>query len=231
MIKLKRTSIAVGLLLVTSFAAPTGTALAEEQTKGKQGAGSTGELKLLSEEQYELYKDKMESKINIGLSKKEASSAVISEYELGSSEETNNSSGNSAKATDPWNIMDSPSDRNGHTNPIRYGWKGNGPNCDGGFGYAKYSVKHNINSVDLVAKTVRRGTPHYHSHPRGPRFIGHIVGEAPNGVYIDEKIIVGSNRDTYSYCMQSNSPDGLRVGVITAYCEGKKLCPSEVNRI
>lgn len=129
----------------------------------------------------------------------------------------------------PWLIMDEPSDKNGNAIPVRRGKRGTGGEFAGGFGYEKFSVKHNVTSLEVVRAAITRGSIVPKPERQGINYEGHLVGQAPNGVNVDEKIVVVTRPSHYSTSMRANSPDGKSVGVITAYCTRKMRCPNEIN--
>lgn len=121
----------------------------------------------------------------------------------------------SASAADYWTPMAVATDEFGHQVPVRLGSKD--------LGFTKACDVHNICSLKYIQSTIT--APGNGSNEGGGRFKyrAYLVG---GNVGVVELIVIGDqNRRTRA----GESPDGLPVGVITAYCAGMFRCPDEVN--
>lgn len=183
-------------------------------------------LAFLSNPEYTLFRHYMGRELARRVPFTEAVSMSVRQAKGG---ETERISALQAEQRDPWFIISDQKDKVGLDMPVRRGIRGTGPNFKGGFGYEKYSEKHNVTSIRLVHAAITQGSKAQLPGRAGPNYEGHVVGQAQDGVYIDEKIVVGTDAGHYVYALKQNSPDGKPVGVVTAFCQNKVKCPNEVN--
>lgn len=214
--------------LIPGASSALGAPIEWNQSEHKSISPESSQLVVLSTEEYQQYSDVFNEAKSQGFTDSEASVRAADRAAPRRHGSSLGNQPNPQQAT-PWTIMSDQNDREGVDMPARQGVRGTGTNYRGGFGYAKYSGKHNFRSIPLVRDTIRFGTKIQRPQYLGPDYDGHVVGTAPNGVYVDQAVQLGANAQRYSYALQQNSPDGKIVGVITAFCRGRTMCPEEVN--
>ncbi|MEJ5947002.1 hypothetical protein WDZ17_17035 [Pseudokineococcus basanitobsidens] len=118
-----------------------------------------------------------------------------------------------------WSVVRSITDRKGKSMPLRTG--------NASFGMRHLRANHNITSASLVYATVRADTSPNTETRRGPnRPQYEAVTYYSNNPWKSETIVVGGQ-----YTRGGSQPSSVSgpLGVITAYCKGKSVCPTWVN--
>ncbi|MBG0850436.1 hypothetical protein I2W78_00810 [Streptomyces spinoverrucosus] len=164
-----------------------------------------------------------------GMAPTDAAEQALTTVQARTADVVNNAAGPRTVSMNPWFTLATPKDREGLPWPVRDGIRGEGTNFKKGFGYLKYSEKHNFRSVSIIQVAIERGDKIPPGNFGGPTFSGFVVGYSRSGQYVNENTVIGTNAQPFSHSLQQNSPDGLPVGVITAWCKGKTLCPSAMN--
>ncbi len=114
-----------------------------------------------------------------------------------------------------WNVVRTYRDKTGASVPLRSGTSK--------WGYGKISVKHNIQSLNLIGAAISKGDKNTSRGKDNPNWVG--VTYYTNKPEIAETIVVGA----YMGRVGVPTPVVGVQGVLTAYCDGKTKCPSWVN--